>query len=87
MKTSLGASEKELHILRAQSIHRFVICIDSGVDHTRLLLLDQYHSALDGIFNTKTRDGAGSSLSNAMATIGRLPLSCRIPPTKNAMLA
>lgn len=76
----LGTAEEELHVLRCQGVHRFVVAVYRGVDHVRLLLLDQDHSAFNGVLDAESRDGAGTSLTNTVATVGRLPFSGGIPP-------
>lgn len=78
----LGTAEEELHVLRCQGVHRFVVAVYRGVDHVRLLLLDKNHSALDRVLDAESGDGAGAGLTNAVATVSRLPLSSGIPPSR-----
>ena len=77
---TLVASEEELEVLGSQGLHRSVVRVDGRVDHVCLLLLEENHATLDGILNAKTCDDARTCLANAVATIGRLPLSSRVPP-------
>jgi hypothetical protein len=72
--------EQELKILGSQGLHGGIIRVDGRVDHAGLLLLKMYNSALNRILNAETGNGTRTSLSNAMATICRLPLCSRIPP-------
>lgn len=76
----LVASEEELEVLGSQGLHGSVVRVDRRVDHIRLLLLEENHAAFDRVLDTETCDDARTRLANAMATIGRLPLSSRVPP-------
>lgn len=78
----LVTAEQELHILGTQRLHGLVVGINSRVNHVRLLLLDEHHSALDRVFDAESRNGAGSRLADAVAAIGRLPFCSRVPPPK-----
>jgi len=57
-----------------------LVIIDGAIDHVCLLLLKQDHSRFDGIFDAKAGDDAGTALTDAMATVGRLPFSSGVPP-------
>jgi hypothetical protein len=77
------ASEQELHVLLRQVLNGGVIGVDSAANHSRLLFLQQNHARLDGVFNDEALNGAIAVLSDAVAAVGRLPLSSRVPPTVN----
>ena len=79
----LRTTEKELHVLWSEGLHSLVVGIDGRVNHVGLLLLNQHHSAFDRIFDAKTGDCAGSSLSDTMASIGGLPFRSWVPPSKS----
>jgi hypothetical protein len=77
----LRTTEEKLHVLGGERFHGLVVRVDSGVNHVSLLLLNQHHSTFDRILDTQAGDRAGPGLSNAMASISRLPLSSWIPPS------
>lgn len=78
--TNLAPAEQELHILGRETLHSSIIRIDSRVDHVGFLLLQQNHSALNGVFNAESGNGARTSLANAMAAVRRLPFRSWVPP-------
>lgn len=76
----LRSSEQELHVLRSQFVQCNLVIIDGTVDHVGFLLLEEHHPRFDRVFNTKASDDAGTTLANAVASIGGLPFGGRIPP-------
>ena len=74
------SSEQELHVFWCELVQCNLIIVDSAVDHVGFFLLQQNHSRLYGILNTKTSDNTRTSLTNTMASISTLPFSSRVPP-------
>lgn len=87
MSTHLVSSKEELKILRSERLHGSIIRVDCGVDHTGLLLLKKYHATFDGILDAKSSNGTRSRLSNAVASVSRLPLRGGIPPTEQRFIS
>ena len=77
----LRTTEKELQIFRTQAIHCDLVVIDRSGNHGCLLLLQRDHTRLHAILDTEAGDDTRALLSNAVATVGGLPLGGRIPPS------
>jgi len=77
----LGAAEQELHVLGCQLLHGDFVLVDCAVDHVRLLLLQHDHARLNRVFNAQARDDTRPLLTDAVATISRLPFGCWVPPS------
>lgn len=82
---SLGATKQELQVLRSQFVHGNFVAVDSSTNHVGLLLLEKHHTRFDRVFDAETGDDTRTSLADTMASISRLPLSCRVPPTDNML--
>ena len=77
----LGAAEQELHVLGCQLLHGDFVLVDCAVDHVRLLLLQHNHARLNRIFNAQACNDTRPLLTDTVATIGRLPFGCWVPPS------
>jgi hypothetical protein len=82
----LGTAEQELHVLGSQLLHGNLVLVDCAVDHVRLLLLQHDHARLDRVFNAQASDDTRPLLTDTVATIGRLPFGCWVPPPVNVLV-
>jgi len=78
----LSTTEQELQVLGCQLVHGNLVIVDGAADHIGFLLLQKNHARLDRVFDAKSSDDARTRLANAMASIGRLPFSGGVPPSK-----
>ena len=81
----LCATEQELHVLRGELLHGRLVLVDGAVDHVGLLLLQHYHARFDRVFNAQASDDTRPLLTDTVATVGRLPFGCWVPPSKKCV--
>jgi hypothetical protein len=85
LQANLGTAEQELQIFRTEAIHSNLVVVDRSSNHSCLLLLQCNHTRLNTILDAETGNDTRATLTDTMATIGRLPLSSGVPPSTNVL--